>query len=81
MIESSVNSSQQSGSASTAFVKTGGRIATRERGSTGCGPDWSPSSSEMAELERRRLIDVFCVSARASAAPRDATEPRWCTEA
>lgn len=78
MIDVSVNSSQHNGSASTTLVKTGGRIAVLDRGSTGCGNTLS-SSSDTVELDLRRLP---CVSALDKGEVNlEAMEPRWRTDA
>lgn len=65
------------------LTRTGGSIAVRDLGSTGCGKCFSSSSSpaDRLELDRTRLVDVVCVSARWRVAIREETEPRWRTDA
>ena len=69
-MDSSVNSSQHSGSLSAFFVRTGGIVAVIERGSTGTLMlmPWmlssAPSSPEYPEFDRILLAVVPCVSAR-----------------
>jgi len=69
MMLSSVNSNQHNGSASTLLFSTGGNIAVRALGSTGCMIELpvasSPSawSEEIFELDRKRVV-VAWLSAR-----------------